>query len=197
VNASTPCPASRAVSGLVLAGGRSRRMGVDKALLEVAGQPLWQRQRDLLLAAGVEDVLISARPDQGWSAGLPVVHDAAPDHSPLGGIVAGLGAARADRLFVLAVDLPRLSPSWLEELWAAATVAGGAVGRWPEGHFEPLAALYPRGVLAEFSAALAARRLALQPLLAQAVAHGHLRVIPLTAARRDDFTNWNEPTTFK
>lgn len=186
--------AALAFSGLVLAGGRSRRMGTDKALLEHEGQPLWRRQHALLRAAGASEVLISARDDQAWSAGLPVVHDATPDCGPLSGIIAGLRAARTDHLLVVAVDLPRLPLAWLHALIAAAGHAHGAVGRWPEGKFEPLAALYPRTLLAPFADALAAGRLSLQPLAAAAAQRGDLRIIALEASRRRDLANWNEPT---
>lgn len=182
-----------AFSGLVLAAGHSRRMGTDKALLTVDGQQLWRRQRARLLAAGAREVLISAREDQSWSAGLPVVRDAAPDCGPLGGIVAGLRAAQAEHLLVVAVDLPQLSIAWLQQLIAHADRASGAVGRWAGGHFEPLAAIYPRQVLEDFAAALEARQLALQPLVAHAVQRGHLRAITLEAGRKGEFANWNEP----
>lgn len=182
-----------AFSGLVLAAGQSRRMGTDKALLTVDGQQLWRRQRARLLAAGASEVLISARAEQTWSAGLNVVHDATPDCGPLGGIVAGLRAACSDHLLVVAVDMPRLPLTWLQELVAAAGEQRGAVGRWPDGKFEPLAALYPRPLLAGFEAALAARQLSLQPLVAAAVDRGALRVIPLDASRQSDLANWNEP----
>jgi molybdopterin-guanine dinucleotide biosynthesis protein A len=169
-------------------------MGTDKALLEIDGERLWQRQRDLLTTAGAREVLISARAEQTWSTGLTVVRDDAPDCGPLGGIVAGLRAAQTDHLLVVAVDLPRLSLTWLRELIAAADEQCGAVGRWAGGHFEPLAAIYPRRVLADFSAALATRQLALQPLIAHAVQRGHLRAITLYAKRQDELANWNAPT---
>ncbi len=183
-----------AFSGLVLAGGRSRRMTTDKALLQIEGRPLWQRQRDLLLAAGAAEVLISARHDQTWSAGLNIVTDPVPDCGPLGGIVAGLRAARTDLLLVVAVDLPHLPPTWLRELIDTAGENHGAIGRWPDGGFEPLAALFPRSLLDPFSADLAAHQLALQPLVAAAAQRGELRVITLDTARARELANWNEPS---
>jgi molybdopterin-guanine dinucleotide biosynthesis protein A len=168
-------------------------MGTDKALLQVAGQALWQRQHALLQAAGAHEVLVSARPDQTWSDGLRVVTDAAPDCGPLGGIVAGMRAARTNHLLVVAVDLPNLPLTWLQELIATASETHGAIGRWPDGKFEPLAALYPLRLLAPFAAALAARELALQSLVKTAVQRAELGVIPIDGSCARDVANWNEP----
>ena len=190
-------PASSApFSAVVLAAGRSTRMGRDKALLRLRGRPLWRRQRDLLRAAGAGELLLSARPDQRWAlrAGgfAALVRDPVPDGGPLAGIVAALEAAAHDRVAVLAIDLPRLPVRWLAELAASANENRGVVGR--RGRlFEPLAAVYPRKMLPLARAALARGDRALQPLLHDAVTAGLLRVRRITATEAPWFKNWNEP----
>ena len=56
-------------SAVLLAAGRSTRMGIDKALIEVSGRPLWSRQRDVLADAGAAEIFLSARPEQRWRCG--------------------------------------------------------------------------------------------------------------------------------
>jgi molybdenum cofactor guanylyltransferase len=183
-------------SAVVLAAGRSARMGSEKALLEVAGVPLWQRQRDLLQAAGASEIFLSARPDQTWAFRTEgftgIIHDALPDGGPLVGITAAIERASCPLLAVLAVDLPCMSPRWFSALRAEAAEGVGVVGR-RSGFYEPLAAFYPREMMWLAWEALAGDQRALQPLVAGAVGRGLLRIRDITAPELPWFANWNEP----
>lgn len=183
-------------SAVLLAAGLSTRMGRDKALLVAPdGRPLWERQRDVLRAAGAAEILFSVRPAQTWvprDASIGLVHDAVPGRGPLGGIAAALGRATQPHLAVLAIDLPRLEPAWFRVLLGACAPGVGAVGR-REDFFEPLAAVYPREMLARAEDALAGGEFSLQHFLAAAVARGLLRVREISRAEEPWFENWNEP----
>lgn len=188
---------SRSFSAVVLAAGRSTRMGRDKALLEADGMPLWRRQRGVLAAAGASEIFLSARPEQAWlKEARPefagVLHDALPHLGPLVGITAGLERASYPWLAVLAIDLPQMTDAWFTELLAAAAAGVGVVGRREE-FFEPLAALYPREMKWAAWEALARGEVSLQRLIAGAVKDGLMRVRELGAAEEGLFTNWNEP----
>jgi molybdopterin-guanine dinucleotide biosynthesis protein A len=132
-------------SAVVLAGGRSTRMGRDKALLPLPdGRTLLARQLDVLRTAGAAEVLVSARPEQHLPLeGARLIPDCEPDRGPLGGIASALAAATHDHLLVLAIDLPRMSAEFLAGLVAAAPAGRGLVPLLG-GEPEPLAALYPR-----------------------------------------------------
>lgn len=183
-------------SGLVLAAGRSSRMGRDKATLEIDGVPMWQRQRDLLASAGASELFLSARPEQEWVRGAlgfsALLRDNLPNAGPIAGITAGLERTSCSHVFVLAIDLPRMDPAWPATLLALSGPDVGAVGR-RAGFFEPLAAIYPRALLDLFWEAVAAGRYALQPVLAKAAHAGLLRVHDITPAEAPWFENWNEP----
>ncbi|MBL9211434.1 MAG: molybdenum cofactor guanylyltransferase [Opitutaceae bacterium] len=187
---------SHACSAIVLAAGRSTRMGRDKALLEIDGVPWWQRQRDTLVDAGATEVLLSARPEQMWtrqaSGFAGVVHDALPEGGPLVGLTAGLERASQPWLMVLAVDLVALPPAWFTGLRADCAPGVGAIGR-REGFFEPLAAIYPREFKWLAWEALARGEYACQRVAAAAVEQGLLRVREITAAEADWFANRNTP----
>lgn len=188
-----PAPA---LSAVVLAGGRSVRMAREKALLEVAGEPLWRRQRDVLATAGAAELLLSVRAEQTWPRAAEgftaIVTDPHPDGGPLLGIAAALERASRPWLAVLAVDLPKMSPAWFEALRRELAPGRGLVGR-RDGFFEPLAAIYPAAFRALADAAVARGEFSLQRLLAEAVAQGLLGVREINSAEVAWFENWNEP----
>lgn len=115
---------SRPLHGLVLAGGRSSRMGTDKAaLMHPDGRPLARRTHDLLVEAGCAEVMLSLRRDQPIPAGfedradLHVVRDPeGTSAGPLAGIVAAMSLRPEADWLVLACDLPRLDLATLRHL---------------------------------------------------------------------------------
>jgi molybdenum cofactor guanylyltransferase len=186
----------RSISAAILAGGRSSRMGRDKAFLPSPpdGATLIARQAALLRSLGIDDLLISGRAEVDY--GLPeacVVLDAVPDAGPLAGLAALLNAARRPWVLVIAVDLPHLTSTYLGKILNAGNGCRGVVPHGPNG-YEPLVALYPQSLLTEFESALAAGRRSLQPLIQTAVAAGNLQAIPIEADEHVLFTNWNTPT---
>ena len=183
-----------AFSAIVLAAGRSTRMGRDKALHEIGGEPLWERQRKVLAAAGATEIFLSARSEQTWtrhtSGFAAVLHDALPERGPMVGITAGIERASHPALAVLAIDLPKMTAAWFQGLMAETTAGVGVVGRRGE-FFEPLAAIYPREIMWLAWEALARGESSLQRLIAQAVKAGLLRERTIAVEEEILFVNWN------
>lgn len=178
-------------SAVLLAAGRSSRMGVDKAMLRMADGALWERQLGVLRAAGCREMMISARPEQTWvPASTLVVHDARPDAGPLAGIAAALAQTDATHLMVLAVDLPRMEPGWLMRLKSHCAPGVGAVGRHAE-FFEPLAAIFPRELRGAAESALGSGELSLQRFIGSA--GEAMTAVEISPAEAIWFTNWNAP----
>lgn len=181
---------------VVLAGGRSSRMGRDKALLEVDGVPLWRRQRDVLRAAGAVRVHLSARPEQAWTSGVAgfarIISDSFPGLGPVGGIFSTLGRPKQGHVAYLAIDMPRMSPAWFVKLAGLCAPGVGVVGKLGR-HYEPLAAIYPREMLPLVTAMIASREYSLQHMVDAAVTSGELKVIAIEPAEKVWFENWNEP----
>lgn len=187
---------SNQLTGAVLAGGHSRRMGADKALLAINAQPLWLRQVEMLRAAGAARVGVVRRPDQDvlpLPAGISLWLDAARDVGPLAGLHAALTACRSEFLAVVAVDLPRLDAGWFAWLAQSCAPGCGAIARHPGGAFEPLAAIYPRVALTDVTSRLRGPDLSLQTLAAALVAHGQLIAVQVPEERRAALANWNTP----
>ena len=131
-------------SAVILAGGKSSRMGLDKARLEIGGQTLLARQIGLAREAGATEVFISGRVGVDYSGfGCRVLVDKFPDAGPLSGIECGLAASPTPLLLVLAVDMAAMSAEFLRRLASHCTATTGAIPR-VSGEIEPLAAFYPK-----------------------------------------------------
>ena len=140
-------PGTIQFAGVVLAGGRSTRMGADKAFLEWRGQRLIDRQLDLLCSLAPTEVLVSGRAGVDYAAtGARVVCDAVPEQGPLGGLAAALQATTAPHVVLLAVDLPAMTRDFLRGLLTQCRPGVGVVAHTRDG-WEPLAAVYPREIL--------------------------------------------------
>ncbi|HEY0947577.1 MAG TPA: molybdenum cofactor guanylyltransferase [Opitutaceae bacterium] len=180
-------------AGVVLVGGASRRMGRDKALLTLGGETLLARQVRVLREAGAGVVFIAGRRERRHElAGTRFVADAPGAEGPIAGLLSALAACRATHLAAVAVDLPRLSPAFLQRLWARCGAGRGAVAVHA-GSFEPLAAIYPREITPLLAAAVSARRFSLQAVLRFAVARGLMVAQPLAPAERHELFNTNTP----
>ena len=101
------------VTGIVLAGGRSERMGRDKAWVELAGRPLVQWVLDALLRTTDLQMIVAREVGKLDTLAVPVVEDRFEVRGPLTGIHAGLKAAETDLCVVVACDLPLVRPELL------------------------------------------------------------------------------------
>lgn len=182
-------------SALILAGGQSRRMGRDKAFLEVDGLPLLARQIDLARRAGAVTVFISGRPDRDYGRfGVPVLHDRVANAGPLAGIAQGLAAATTPFLLVLAVDLPRMTPDFIGRMAEACTSGTGVVPQLLD-QLEPAAAIYPKEARAIAETCLASGAYALRALVEALEAQGAMRRLRVDPQYADELFNWNESST--
>jgi len=111
--------------GFVLAGGRSSRMGADKSLELLAGQPLVGHALDLLRQAGLMASIAGARSQ--LAAFAPVVEDLQPGLGPLAGVCTALASTSAARSVFVSVDLPLLPASLIVFLLHHARATGATV----------------------------------------------------------------------
>jgi molybdopterin-guanine dinucleotide biosynthesis protein A len=141
------------MTGFVLAGGQSTRMGSDKAFLRLGDETLLARAMNLA-GAVCSSVRIVGNADKFGGHGN-VVEDVFPGRGPLGGIHAALNSSHTDLNLMLAVDLPFVDPRFLEYLVTRACASDAIVlvprtgNRW-----QPLCAIYRRPFAAVAEAAL-------------------------------------------
>lgn len=131
------------ISAAILAGGKSRRMGTDKASLRLPGRGTLIEEIVERLRVVADEILIVANDDRFAALGLPIVPDRFPDSGSLGGIYSALVAARHEHCLVVACDMPFLSVPLLQHLSSQAAEADAVVPRI-EGQPEPLHAIYRR-----------------------------------------------------
>lgn len=153
------------VAAFVLAGGISRRMGRNKALLPFAGGTLIEHvAAQALDAAG--NVAIVGRPQDYAALGFRVLGEDFPGCGPLSGIEAALRDAKEGWALVLACDMPGVTARWLRLLIAKAEASGGdAVVTSRGAKVEPLCALYHARLHSDVRKALEEGRFAIKDLL--------------------------------
>jgi molybdenum cofactor guanylyltransferase len=177
-----------AYAGVVLAGGRSARMGTPKAALEWHGSTLLRRTVGIMARATGGSVVVVRAPGQDLPElpeGTVVADDPREGRGPVQGIAAGLAAltGRADVAFVSSTDLPFLHPAFIRRVLHALGESEGTDVALPvaRGYKQPLAAAY------RVSLAGAAERLVREDRLRPAFLFGECQVEMLdeTALRRD------------
>ncbi len=190
-----------AVSGIIVAGGRSSRLGQDKRRLRLWGDdgPTLLEHTVAIAAALCDEVLVVLNDPAEWQhLDVQLLPDAWPDAGPLGGIASGLQAAQHEWALVLAADLPLLDVALLRDLLALPRTALAVVPQrlGDAGHaprnwysFEPLHALYHRSCLPILAGELAVGERQVAGILAAL----QVQVFPISSddPRRDSFTNIN------
>src|SRR5688572_20741805 len=149
--------AAHVISAAIMAGGKSRRMGQDKAWIELEGRPIAARVVDVLREVA-DEVLIVANDPRFAELGLRVVPDRFPEGGALGGIATGVGAATHDRVLVAACDMPFLRA----DVWRLVVQrSDGADAVVPKvgGEYETLHALYTKACLGPLERALGAGKM--------------------------------------
>ena len=181
------------LSAFVLAGGRSSRMGTDKAFLQFEGQTLLARALDLVRGLTSEVRIVG--PAQKFASHGLVIEDVYPGCGPLGAIHAALSGSPTDLNLILAVDLPFVTESLLQFIVgrAGATDALVTVPRIAGG-YQPLCAVYRRAFAPLAEAALQAGRNKIDALFTAATTctleEAELRRFAFSAAM---FDNLNTP----
>jgi len=153
------------VTGVILAGGKSRRMGEDKRFLTVGEATLLDRCRAMMVARFPEVLIITAQdsaPLDGHSC--PVYQDVIPDCGSLGGLYTGLRHAAHERIFAVACDMPFLSPDMIRFFVDRDPDADIVMGRLPTG-LQPLHAVYGKRVLPYLERMARSRHLKIQDIL--------------------------------
>jgi molybdopterin-guanine dinucleotide biosynthesis protein A len=141
----------------IQAGGQSRRMGTDKAMVLLGGKPLIEHVLERVEGLGNEILITSNNHENLSYLEIPLIRDTIPGAGALMGLYTALRAAQGTRVLVLACDMPFVNRQLLEYMIAFDPHADVVVPTH-DGFFEPLHAIYSKGCLPAIEAALENRQ---------------------------------------
>jgi len=165
------------VTGVLLAGGKSRRMGEDKRYLVVGEQTLLERGLAVLRSIFQEVLVVIAQDSPPLDLDARVVRDLVPDCGSLGGLHTGLTQAITPYIFVVACDMPFLDPAVIAQFTSRRATADIVMAKLA-AQLHPMHALYGKQCLPVVEQMIGARQLKIQEI----VSHASLRVRYVTEA---------------
>lgn len=174
------------ISALILAGGKSRRMGRDKGLLKYQGKSLCGHIIEAVLPCCSELFIVSNHPEY-TSFGFPLLSDNYSNKGPLAGIEAGLEASTKSFQLVLSCDMPLLSSSLIKKLCVQASDTKTICHFNDQDRIQPLPGLYPTNLVSILQKSIHENQLSLSVFLKNQAC----QAIDLTAQEKKQLLNIN------
>ena len=165
------------VTGVLLAGGKSRRMGEDKRYLVVGEQTLLERGLGVLRSIFQEVLVVIAQDSPPLDVDARVVRDLVPDCSSLGGLYTALTQTTTPHIFMVACDMPFLDPAVIAQFTSRRAIADIVMAKLA-ARLHPMHALYGTRCLPVVEQMIRVRQLKIQEI----VSHASLRVLYVTEA---------------
>jgi molybdopterin-guanine dinucleotide biosynthesis protein A len=134
------------MTGIILAGGESRRMGTDKAFLQIEGRPMIEQVLAVCKGLFEQCIIVTNTPDRYRSFGVEMVGDVFDFRGSLNGIYSGLLRSPSEYNFIVACDMPLLNSRLIAYMAEIAEGHDVVVPRYG-GYLEPLHAVYRRRIL--------------------------------------------------
>jgi molybdenum cofactor guanylyltransferase len=185
--------ADSGVTVVVMAGGKSSRMGVDKSFVPILGKPMIEHVLERVRGLGDEQILITNKPEEYAYLGLPMYGDIYADRGPLGGLHTALFHAGQPYILVVACDMPWLNRPLLIHMLELRQTADIIVPRW-DRFPEPLHAVYSKACLAPIEENLQADRLKIVTFYGRVtVCYLERETIARFDAQGQSFANVNTP----
>ena len=160
------------VTGILLAGGKSRRMGEDKRRLVVGEQTLLERGLAVLRSIFTEVLVVIAQDSDPLAVDARVVRDLVPDCGSLGGLYTGLMQATTPRIFVVACDMPFLDQAVIAQFTSRRHNADIVMAKL-DGRLHPMHALYGKPCLPVLEQMILTRQLKIQEIVSKASLRVH------------------------
>jgi molybdopterin-guanine dinucleotide biosynthesis protein A len=164
------------VTGVLLAGGKSRRMGEDKRFLSIGEETLYEHGLAVLRSVFQTVVVVIAQDSPPLASDVPVWRDLIPGCGSLGGLYTGLKQAMTPSVFAVACDMPFLDPVTIRYFLTVQGKADLVMAKLPNG-LHPMHALYHRRCLPVMETLIREHDLKIQQL----ADHPSLRVRLVTA----------------
>lgn len=179
------------LTGIVLAGGLSSRMGSDKGLLPYKGKLLVEYAIDTLKLY-CNEIIISTNNSEYHKLGYPLVEDIYKGKGPLGGIHAGLMAAKTEFNLFLSCDMPHINPEAMALIIEQLTPnAYGFIPIYGD-KLEPMFGIYSKQLIPEIEKRLQSEKLKMRQLIYEQKLQT-IDFLPLIQKHKDLFSNMNSP----
>lgn len=188
---------------LLLMGGKSSRMGQDKAQLLLGGQPFWKKIAQELSACGRLYLSVSQTCDEKALEGYPIIRDVVPDCGVMGGLYSAFQAIEEDLLFACACDMPFLNRRfirWMLNRWEEEVQKGrqwdGIVVCGDDGKTHATAALYHRRLQGKLEENVRKKRLRMHTFVRE---EANILLLPMeeVASFSRCFQNINTPEDYR
>jgi molybdopterin-guanine dinucleotide biosynthesis protein A len=137
------------ITGVILAGGKSSRMGTNKALLQINGKPIIEQIADLLKSLFSKVIVITNSPEEYPFLNLPLFQDVFKHRGPMGGIHSGLFNSETENIFVVPCDAPFINREIIEKILSAQSKHKIKIC-YAAGFLQPLTGIYSKEHLKEF-----------------------------------------------
>ncbi len=185
------------MNGIILAGGENRRMGADKAFLDIDGRPMIEHILALFAGLFKKTIIVTNTPERYRSYEAELVGDALAIRGPLTGIYSGLLRSGEEYNFIVACDMPFLNLQLISYMGEIAAGQDAVVPQF-DGFLEPLHAIYRRGLLPVMEAQILKQDRRIRGLFD----HIHVRYVTEEEIVRFDplkrsFRNINTPEEYK
>ncbi|MCL6493392.1 MAG: molybdenum cofactor guanylyltransferase [Ignavibacterium sp.] len=136
------------IAGVILAGGKSSRMGVNKSFLKLGNQTIIERIVDLMKSTFTEVIIITNTPDEYKFLKLPLYEDIYKWKGPLAGIHSALTHSQTEKVFVLSCDVPLMSKEIIEYIIEYKSDKS-IVFCEAAGYHQPLVGVYSKKILSK------------------------------------------------
>lgn len=136
------------ITGIILSGGKSTRMGVNKSLLMIDGKTIIARVHDLMLNIFSEVILITNEPEEYRFLGLNIYEDVYKGFGPLAGIHSGLLNSSTQRNFIISCDMPFMTEQMIRYLVEYPTGKQITVAK-ADGYVQQLAGVYSKDLIVQ------------------------------------------------
>lgn len=183
------------MTGIILAGGKSSRMGTDKGLLMLNGKPMIQHVIDRIEELGLP-ILIVANNSEYAQFGYPVIEDLVKEKGPVGGIYTGLMTSNTESNLIISCDTPNISLELLNQLIDASKDHVVTIAKH-KGQLHPLIGVYKRSALDAFNRNLTVNQLKLSPICTELNAHILTIEDNQKISFQEHFSNINTPNELK
>jgi molybdopterin-guanine dinucleotide biosynthesis protein A len=156
------------ISGIILSGGKSSRMGSDKGLIRYNGQLLIELSLQRIKSY-CNEVLISANNDEYKILGYPVIHDKIKNIGPIGGISSSIRKAKNEKVIITACDIPEMDSEIIHSLVNLGSQADIVFLALPSGKIQSLPLVLSKKSFGIIESQIQRKQYALHELIAECV----------------------------